>query len=787
VLIVDDEAPARARLRRLYVVVHTAQRAPFMRRILAGLVRVHRSVAVALAYVTSVQARDKGDSVIVLRGAVSLPCSRQYRADVLARLPLNPRFAPARPRFAPNGWCAARMRCSLSTQRSLGTVMNVSHRNPWLGLRARSAHSTLKILAIATGFFAVGALAGESPTAGAWPYFSGDPGGLRHSPLTLIERTNVHLLQQAWVFHTGDLGQGQAAARKLTFEATPILVQDMLVFSTAFGRTFGVDARSGALRWQFDAQIDQRVRYSEAANRGVAAWTDHRAAEGAVCKHRIFTGTIDGRLIALDARTGRLCVQFNGTGQIDIAAQSRPRKGEPGQYAITSPPLVVGDLVITGCAIGDNRAVDVELGLVRALDARAGRLVWAWNPIPQDAADPNHASWGADAAITGAANAWAPLSADPARDLVFVPTGSAAPDFFGGRRRGDNRYANSVVALRASTGRVVWSQQLVHHDLWDYDTPAQPLLIELQRGSNKIPAVVQTTKAGMLFVFHRETGEPLVAVEERPVPVSDVPEERASPTQPFSTLPALVPQHAIKPEHAWGLTFWDKGKCREQIEQYRSEGIFTPPSVRGSIEYPGYAGGSNWGGLSFDPTTQTVIANTNNLPFVVALIPGDQFEAQRKQEQFKDWEFARQAGTPYGMRRTLLKSPLGLPCIAPPWGQLTAIDLGSGRIKWQRPLGTTRDMALWPFWFAWGMPNMGGALTTASGLTFIAAASDNFLRAFDTQSGEELWKARLSAGGQASPMTYALDGKQYIAIAAGGHGALETTRGDALVAFAITR
>ncbi|HEX7038204.1 MAG TPA: pyrroloquinoline quinone-dependent dehydrogenase [Pseudomonadales bacterium] len=639
--------------------------------------------------------------------------------------------------------------------------------------------------AILAALLAAAAVA-DTPTDTEWPFYGNDPGGSRYVELDQITPDNVADLELAWTYRTGDFGDDIPSRERMAFEATPILLDGVLYVSTPYGQVHAIDAGSGEGIWRFDPKLPNDRHYSENTSRGVSAWRDPDAPAGAPCALRILYGTLDARLIALDAATGAPCAGFGVNGTVDLNEGSRPR--DPGGYLVSSPPVLWRDLVITGSAIGDNRAVDLELGIVRAFHARTGELVWSWDPIPRDPDNPVYAEWSQAAARkTGAANAWSVLSVDVDRGLVFVPVGSASPDFYGGERPGDNRHANSLVALSAATGEVVWARQFVHHDVWDYDLPAQPVLAELERDGATVPAVIQATKMGMLFVLHRETGEPLFGIEERPVPQGGVPGEVLSPTQPFSALPPLVRHEPLTPDDAWGLTFWDRGRCAERIASYRSEGIYTPPSTQGTIVWPGYAGGSNWGSVSFDPERQLVVANVMHLAFVVQLIPRDEFDTLRSSGAHPDSEFARQTGTPYGMRRELITSPLGVPCTAPPWSTLAAMDLRTGRIRWQVPLGTTRDMAPWPFWYIDGAPSIGGSIVTSSGLVFIGATADDYLRAFDVETGAELWRGRLPAGGQAIPMSYRLGGRQYVVIAAGGHGGAGTTRGDYVVAFALPR
>lgn len=626
----------------------------------------------------------------------------------------------------------------------------------------------------------------DTPTYGGWPAYGGDAGGTRYSPLAQINTGNVKELTVAWVLRTGELGQGVKDWDRSAFEATPILYAGTLYFTTPSTNVLAVDAASGKLRWRYDTHNRNDLHYSDGVSRGVSLWLDDKTTADAACHARIFAPTLDGRLLALDAVTGKPCMDFGDGGAINLLKDVNLTDGKDSEwrdYLVTSPPAILDNKVIVGSSIGDNRAVQLELGIVRAFDARTGRLIWSWDPIPRNPSNPVYKEWSPSGAkITGAANAWAPLSVDEARHLVFVPTGSASPDFFGGERPGDNRWANSVVALDGTTGKLVWGQQLVHHDLWDYDVAAQPTLVELVHDGKRVPAVIETNKAGLLFTFNRDTGAPIFPIEERPVPQDAAPGEVPSPTQPFpSAPPPLSRQTPVTKDDAWGVAWFDTRACRKRIEADRSEGIYTPPSTKEFIKQPGDAGGTNWGGIAFDPEKQIAVGDAMNLPWIAALVPRDQLDAERKDPQYDGYEFGRMIGTPYAMRRRVFFSSLGVPCVKPPWGVLTGVDMVHGTIKWQVPVGDAPYIHL-----NLGMPVLGGPITTGGGLVFIAASLDGRFRAFDVDTGKLLWEVKLPAGGQATPMTYSINGRQYLVIAAGGYKDA-SPRGDYVIAYALPR
>ena len=618
-----------------------------------------------------------------------------------------------------------------------------------------------------------------------WPSYGRDPGGARHSPLTLITKENVGSLVVAWTYKTGEPTGQPRRGRAPALEVTPIVVDGTMYIITPHGRIAALDPATGTERWRYEAKVNRDAGFGDFASRGVAFWRDRRAAKGAVCATRIFAASIDARLMAIDAATGKPCMTFGYNGGVDLRSWLRIPPFEFPAYEHTSPPAIIGDLVITGSGIGDNSRPDPASGEVRAWDARTGKLKWTFDPIPQDPSDPASKTWkDSSAAKTGAANAWSVIATDPANDLVFVPTSSPAPDYVGTLRLGDNRYANSIVALRGSTGKVVWHFQTVHHDLWDYDNASPPALVDVTKDGKKIPAVLQGTKTGMLFVLNRLTGEPIFGVEERPVPKSDVPGEVASAMQPFTSVtPPLVPHRVDPATDAWGLNDAKRDACRAIIEGFRNEGIFTPPSAKGTLAVPGNVGGAHWGGVATDASRAIAVVPVNRVPAMVQLIPESSDIAAMRTESGRlglDYEYTRMQGTGYWMRRRFIRGADGLPCTKPPWGALVGVSLTTGKILWDVPLGAWPNSVVGS-----GTINLGGPISTASGLVFIGATIDRQFRAFDIESGRELWATTLPAGARATPMTYQAGGRQFVVVAAGGSDVFGA--GDVIVAFALPK
>jgi quinoprotein glucose dehydrogenase len=572
-----------------------------------------------------------------------------------------------------------------------------------------------------------------------------------------ISPDNVGRLAVAWTYDTRESTEPlRPGTDRPAFEATPVYADGRLYLSTPGGLVIALNADTGAEAWRVDLRIRRNANYSDFVSRGVA-----------LADVRIYVATVDGRLVCLDREDGAFCDGFGARGQVDLSAGLRRKPEWSGEYGVTSPPVVYRDLVIVGSSVADNSRARMASGEVRAFDRRSGALRWTFHPLPQNAA-------------AGAANTWSRITVDEANDLVFLPTSSPSPDYFGGLRPGDNRHANSVVALRATTGAIVWSFQTVHHDLWDYDVASPPMLFPGKEGA----AVAVGSKTGHLFLFERLTGRPIFPIHERPVPASDVGGETAATTQPFPERPApLVPQ-LITEADVWGATPEDRAACLATFRALRHEGAFTPPSVRGSLLAPGNIGGLHWGGMAWDPVTRTIIAPVNRLPAIVRLLPGGDFDRARRANPAQ--EITEQRGTPFSMSRQFFLAPSGIPCVAPPWGELVAIHADTGETVWRTTLGDLSSALGLTSIPPTGALNLGGPITTTNGLVFIGATIDPYLRAFDTKSGRQVWEARLPTSARATPLLFTMaSGRDMIAIAAGGHDTPLSKPGSTLVVFAL--
>ena len=632
--------------------------------------------------------------------------------------------------------------------------------------------------------------AGSAPLVGptSWPVTGGDAGGARYSPLTDIHRGNVQQLRVAWTYRHGDYRSGgifpDYVNKGTSFECTPIVVEGRLIFTTPYNRVIALDPETGAELWKFDPKIDVGRHFANMIiNRGVAYWRD-RDADGS-CASRVFLATLDARLIALDAATGKPCAGFGNGGTVNLLDGIEPVV-DPWEYNVTSPPTVAGDLVVVGSSIADLIRRIEPPGTVRAFDARTGTLAWRFHTIPRTG-EFGVETWENDGwKHTGGANVWSTVTADLGRGLLFLPVSAAGPDFYGGDRLGANLFSDSVVALRAATGERVWHFQTVHHDLWDYDLAAPPVLVQVKRDGREIDAVAQATKTGFVFLLDRETGAPLFPVEERPVPVSDVPSEKAWPTQPFPVKPpALVPQQ-LKEDDLWEADAGRLQKCRERLRELRNEGIFTPPSERGSVLYPFTGGGANWSGAGFDPQTGWLYVPVTNLVHTIQLVklPDSNYQNTDGIVMQGGWSSlwwvltGKGTGLRYKMDRKLFAAD-DRPCNRPPWGYLVAVDLNEGEIRWRMPVGEVDGLQ--------GLANYGPPLVTAGGLVFHAGSRDLRLRAHDSRTGEILATFDLPAGLHAGPITYKLrpEGKQYLLVAPGGHIGLGSKLGDYVIAYTL--
>jgi quinoprotein glucose dehydrogenase len=627
----------------------------------------------------------------------------------------------------------------------------------------------------------------ERRETSSWSEYGGGT-GKRYTSETGITPGNVDQLRPEWIYRTGDVSTGETAAvpSGSSFQNTPILVEGALVLCTPFNRVIALDPLTGGELWVFDPEVDLRGDYgNQLVCRGVSQWQDPMTDLRSTCRTRIFTNTNDGYLLAIDAMTGNLCNDFGSGGRVNLN-RGVGEQDYLGEYQLTSPPTVIGSLVVAGGAISDNRRVDAPSGVVRAFDTRSGRQIWANDLAPPDFDHANEPVSDEGFAL-GTPNVWGTMIADEDRQLIYVPTGNPSPDYYRSGEPDMDYYGTAIVALDATSGEVVWHFNAVINDFWDFDVGAQPSLLELEIDGQEIPVLVAGTKMGFIFVLNRETGEPVVDVEYKQVSVEGPLAAQLSPVQPFPPEAYRVAPE-VGPEDAWGMTPFDRGECADILESARTGPIYTPVTEDWTVVAPSNLGGINWGGVAIDPERHIIVARSSNVPFLVRLIRREDFTG-RKGFEF-GVELARQAGTPYAMARQPLVSSWGLPCNKPPWGLVTAIDMTTGTQLWQVPHGTVRDISPVPLPWELGVPGVGGPLLTASGLVFLGAAWENTLRAYDLTSGEELWQGRLPAAPQATPMSYLVtldDGssRQFVVIAAGGHSTMGSDLGDYLIAFAL--
>ncbi|MBB4479947.1 glucose/quinate/shikimate family membrane-bound PQQ-dependent dehydrogenase [Rhizobium etli] len=621
---------------------------------------------------------------------------------------------------------------------------------------------------------------GGSVPDGEWHQYGRTPFGQRYSPLDQITVDNVSTLKEAWRYQTGDVKRPDDIS-ETTYQVTPLKVKDTLYLCTPHNWAIALDAKTGKEKWKYDSNSGMNPNRQHQTCRGVTYYADPDVAAGQPCAERVYLPTSDARLIALDAADGKVCTGFADQGVLHL--ETGMRFNPAGYYYSTSPPVAMAGKIIIGGAVNDNYSTEAQSGVIRAFDIKTGALVWNWDSGNPDVTTPIAAG---QTYTTNSPNSWSVFSVDEALGMVYIPLGNQVPDQLG-INRSDNveKFSSSIVALDIATGQLRWVRQTVHHDLWDMDVPAQPALIDLTKEDGSVvPALVGPTKQGDLYVLDRRSGEPIIPIKEIPAPDGAISGDHTSPTQPISDL--TFSPDPLKEKDMWGVSLFDQLVCRIDFHRYRYDGRYTPPSLEGTIVYPGNFGTFNWGSVAVDPERQIMFGMPTYLAFTSRLVPAADIPPRGQDEKGSEQGLNRNDGAPYGVFMGPFLGPLQIPCQAPPWGYVAGVDLRTGKIAYMHKNGTVHDMTPLPLPFKVGVPGIGGPMLTKGGVAFLGAAVDNYLRAYDVTSGRELWRARLPAGGQATPMTYTTDDdKQYVVMVAGGHGSVGTKPGDYVIAYTL--
>ncbi|RWX06754.1 glucose/quinate/shikimate family membrane-bound PQQ-dependent dehydrogenase [Rhizobium hidalgonense] len=615
---------------------------------------------------------------------------------------------------------------------------------------------------------------------GEWHQYGRTPFGQRYSPLDQITAQNVSTLKEAWRYQTGDVKRPDDVG-ETTYQVTPLKVKDTLYLCTPHNWAIALDAKTGKEKWKYDANSGMNPNRQHQTCRGVTYYADPDVAAGQPCSERVYLPTSDARLIALDAADGKICTDFADKGVLHL--ETGMRFNPAGYYYSTSPPVAVAGKIIVGGAVNDNYSTEEQSGVIRAFDIKTGALIWNWDSGNPEVTTPLAEN---QTYTTNSPNSWSVFSVDEALGMVYIPLGNQVPDQLGiGRSDNVEKFSSSIVALDIATGQLRWVRQTVHHDLWDMDVPAQPALIDLTKPDGSVvPALVGPTKQGDLYVLDRRNGEPIIPVKEIPAPGGAITGDHTSPTQPISDL-TFSPE-PLREKDMWGVSLFDQLACRIDFHRYRYEGRYTPPSLKGTIVYPGNFGTFNWGSVAVDPERQIMFGMPTYLAFTSRLVPAADIPPRGQDEKGSEQGLNRNDGAPYGVFMGPFLGLLKIPCQAPPWGYVAGVDLRTGKIAYMHKNGTVHDMTPLPLPFKVGVPGIGGPMLTRGGVAFLGAAVDNYLRAYDVTNGRELWQARLPAGGQATPMTYtADDNKQYVVMVAGGHGSVGTTPGDYVIAYTL--